>query len=106
MNKTLIGFIFILFVGVTFSTIIFYIATFSRKKSLGRIINDMDDLINENEDILKNLSTKSANIEKEGIEIRARAIKDGFTKEKTYCKHCGAEIDIDSNFCNKCGKQL
>ena len=24
---------------------------------------------------------------------------------KAYCKECGAEIDADSKFCNKCGKQ-
>ena len=24
---------------------------------------------------------------------------------KVYCKYCGAEIDADSKFCNKCGKE-
>jgi hypothetical protein len=37
----------------------------------------------------------------------AKGIKQGMSDEDTaYCKHCGALIDADSNFCNKCGKQL
>mgnify|MGYP003311132935 CR=1 FL=1 len=37
----------------------------------------------------------------------AKGIKEGLSDdEKVYCKHCGAQIDADSNFCNKCGKQL
>ena len=27
------------------------------------------------------------------------------TGNKAYCKECGAQIDADSKFCNKCGKQ-
>ena len=26
-------------------------------------------------------------------------------RDKAYCKECGAQIDADSKFCNKCGKQ-
>ena len=37
----------------------------------------------------------------------AKGIKEGMSDDNaTYCKHCGAQIDSDSNFCNKCGKQL
>ena len=37
----------------------------------------------------------------------AKGIKDGMSADESfYCKHCGAQIDADSNFCNKCGKQL
>ena len=37
----------------------------------------------------------------------AKGIKEGMSDDNTtYCKYCGAEIDADSNFCNKCGKQL
>ncbi len=31
---------------------------------------------------------------------------DGFTEPKIYCKHCGASIDADSNFCSNCGKEV
>lgn len=37
----------------------------------------------------------------------AKGIKEGLSDDNaTYCKHCGSLIDADSNFCNKCGKQL
>ena len=36
----------------------------------------------------------------------AKGIKEEISVDDTiYCKHCGAQIDADSNFCNKCGKQ-
>lgn len=37
----------------------------------------------------------------------SKGIKEGMSDDNTtYCKYCGAVIDQDSNFCNKCGKQL
>ena len=37
----------------------------------------------------------------------SKGIKEGMSDDNTtYCKYCGAVIDADSNFCNKCGKQL
>lgn len=88
MSKSLIYIIIVAVPVILFGPIIFFIATSSRKNVLGKMINDMNDVVNENEDILKNLSTKSANISKEGIEIKARAIKDGLTEEKFFCKNC------------------
>ena len=32
-------------------------------------------------------------------------IKDGFNQNNVFCKHCGCEIDADSKFCKKCGKE-
>ena len=63
-------------------------------------------IIDENEDILKDISAKSAGISSPGYEITARAVKKGLTEEEDiYCKHCGKNIDADSKFCNKCGKE-
>jgi len=42
---------------------------------------------------------------KDGIKTTARAIKEGFSKDSAYCKHCGSGIDSDSKFCKKCGKE-
>ena len=37
----------------------------------------------------------------------AKGFKEGLTDDnRVYCKHCGAQIDSDSNFCKKCGKKL
>lgn len=73
--------------------------------TMGNIgINVKKDILNQNEDTLKDLNIRQANIDKEGIEIRTRAIKDGITKgEGIYCKHCGTIIDKDSMFCKNCG---
>ena len=69
-------------------------------------IDIKSNILNKNEDKLKEMSTKEANISKENIEIKARAIKDGLTKDKMYCKYCGESIDEDSKFCKNCGKKL
>ena len=61
--------------------------------------------LDENEEILREMATKEANIAKEGIETTTRAIKKGFTDDVIYCKHCGVSIDSDSKFCKKCGKE-
>ena len=37
----------------------------------------------------------------------AKGIKKGlYDDNKVFCKYCGAEIDSDSKFCNRCGKEL
>ena len=64
------------------------------------------NIMDENEDVLRDLSKREAEIAKDKIEITARAIKDGFMEKQIYCKHCGALIDEDSKFCKKCGKKL
>ena len=33
------------------------------------------------------------------------AIKEGLSGKKSYCKHCGTQIDKDSKFCKECGKE-
>ena len=79
--------------------------------SIGKTAGDVgvkvaNGVVTGNEETLKNLSTTSANIKKEGIAITAKAIKDGLTKEDTiYCKHCGQPIEKDSKFCKHCGKE-
>ena len=69
-------------------------------------INIKNEILNKNEDKLKEMSTKEANISKDNIKIKARAIKDGLTKDEIYCKYCGNSIDEDSKFCKYCGKKL
>ena len=62
-------------------------------------------ILEENKDTLKEMAKMEAEIEKEGIKIKASAVKEGFAVGDTmYCKHCGASIDSDSRFCKSCGK--
>lgn len=68
-------------------------------------VKSKERIIDENGDVMKEVSTKSAEINREGIEIMAQAVKKGFEKGKIFCKHCGHQIDQDSKFCNKCGKE-
>ena len=63
------------------------------------------NIMDENEDILRNLSKREAEIARDKIEITARAIKDGLSEKQIYCKHCGKLIDEDSKFCKSCGKE-
>lgn len=79
--------------------------------SIGKTAGDVGiktahEVLKGNEETLKDLATTSAKINKEGVEITAKAIKDGLTKEDTiYCKYCGYPIDKDSKFCKHCGKE-
>ncbi|MBQ7308242.1 MAG: zinc ribbon domain-containing protein [Clostridia bacterium] len=59
----------------------------------------------ENKEDLTNIASTTADITKEAVTTTAQAIKQGLAEEKMFCKHCGAQIDIDSVFCNKCGKE-
>lgn len=68
-------------------------------------INSRKNILDANEDTLRDMATRSANINKEGIEITARAIKDGLTGTSIFCKHCRKTIDEDSKFCKFCGKE-
>ena len=82
----------------------------SSKNSLsdlaGTALDIKKSILTENEDMLKEMYTKDAEIEKEGIRIKTSAFKEGISGTKTvYCKHCGAIIDSDSTFCKSCGKR-
>lgn len=76
-------------------------------ENLGSIaVNSKNNIINQNEDILKNISNKEAEINKDAIRTVTAAIKDGWDNNDTmFCKHCGAMIDADSKFCKSCGKE-
>ena len=65
-----------------------------------------NNIINNNEDILRETANKTANINKDAVRTMAHAVKEGFTEDNLmYCKHCGSAIDGDSTFCKSCGKE-
>lgn len=68
-------------------------------------VNAEKEILDNNEEIMKNNVTRKANINKEGIEITAKAIKEGLTNNKVYCKYCGKLIDSDSKYCKVCGRE-
>ena len=64
-------------------------------------------VLDDNYENLEDAATKEANINKEAIRIKTKAIRDGIVGSDTmYCKHCGEKIDSDSSFCKNCGKKL
>lgn len=67
-------------------------------------VNAEKEILDNNEEIMKDNVTRKANINKEGIEITAKAIKEGLTNNKVYCKYCGKLIDSDSKYCKACGR--
>lgn len=69
-------------------------------------VNIRKNVLDANEDVMRDMATREANINKEAVETTARAIRDGFVGDSVYCKHCGSKIDSDSKFCKKCGKEL
>lgn len=65
------------------------------------------NIINNNEEILRETANKTADIHKDAVKTIVHSVKDGLSDDNTvYCKHCGTQIDADSSFCKKCGKQL
>lgn len=67
-------------------------------------------ILDKNEDTLRDNVTRKANINKEGIEITTKAIKDGLSSESDnkntkYCIECGKKIPTDAKFCLYCGKE-
>ena len=75
-------------------------------KTAGNIgINIKKDILDENKDNLKNIARDEADIVKDSIKIKARAIKEGLTKENIFWKYCGEPIDEDSIYCKICGKK-
>lgn len=63
------------------------------------------EILEKNEKDLKDIADKGANISKDSVKVIAGAIKEGFTGNAIFCKHCGSSIDEDSKFCKNCGKE-
>lgn len=64
------------------------------------------NILDQNEENLREMTAKEANIKKEYVKTMTSAIHEGFTENDIiYCKHCGSMIDSDSKFCKKCGKE-
>lgn len=67
-------------------------------------INSKKKILDENEETLKEMADKNADINKGAVREYAKSIKEGLT-DTIYCKYCGELIDSDSIYCKKCGKE-
>ncbi len=109
MNESLFDIIFIGILAFAAIIILFtLIMIFSPKlrgKMMSKQIKAGKYAMDESKDDLKSISDNMAYATKDGIKTTAGAIKEGFAQSNVFCKHCGSEIDNDSNFCKKCGKE-
>ena len=102
----------IIFTMVPIIVVIIFITTFAiiispklRAKMLSKQIKGMSDMIYDSKDDLRDISNNLADVSREALKMKSRAIRGGFEGNYIYCKHCGSSIDDDSRFCKKCGKE-
>lgn len=95
-----------IFTGLVF---VFVIAMFLSPKLRGKMMSHQIKatkyMMDESKEDFKSISDNMAYATKDGMKTIARAIKEGFLENNIYCKYCGSEIDYDSKFCKKCGKE-
>lgn len=94
---------------ITIAGFAFVIAMFVSPKLRGKMMSNQIKAnkyaVEESKEDIESISTNMADATKDGVEITARAVKEGFKEESIFCKHCGAKIDVDSKFCKHCGKE-
>ena len=49
-------------------------------------------LMDDNYDDLEDMASMNANINKDAIYIKSKAIKDGLSSSKIYCNYCGKKL--------------
>ena len=101
------------FIIIFIAFIIFFITGTSRKglekrltRSMSILAKAQNNVMKNNEDILRQNANITADINKDAIRTMSHAVKEGFTDNNTvYCKNCGQLIDENSWFCKFCGKE-
>ena len=95
-----------IFIGIVLIVVIaMLISPKFKGKMMSRQIKAQKYMMDESKDDLKSISDDMAYATKDGIKMAAGAIKEGFTQNTVFCKYCGTEIDADSKYCKKCGKE-
>ena len=94
--------LFLIFIG--FACLMFGLVPVLNKTAIKLQKHIQDD----NKEDLTSIANTKEEINKQAIQTPAKtgaqAVKQGMSEIK-YCKECGAEIDLDSKFCSKCGKE-
>lgn len=76
-------------------------------KMLSRQVKSLKYMMDDSKDTLKNLTDDMADITKDSVEAKARAVKKGFTNEETItCPYCKEKVDKDSKYCKHCGNRI
>lgn len=95
-----------IFICIVFAFILaMFISPKLRGKMMSREIKARKYMMDESKEDIKSITDDMAYATKDSIKTAVGAIKDGFTQNNMFCKYCGAEIDTDSKFCKKCGKE-
>lgn len=76
-----------------------------RGKIMSHQIKATKHMMEYAKDDIKEISDELEYATHDSVRKQARAFSEGFNSSQIYCKHCGASIDSDSRFCNKCGKE-
>ena len=95
-----------LFIGILAFNIANMVSPKFRGKMMSRQVKAKKYMMEESRDDIKDIADMSADAGKDAITTVVRAVKDGISEEKIFCKYCGGEIDSDSVFCKHCGSDL
>lgn len=91
---------------VTVFMIVSIVSPKMRGKMMARQIKAAKYMLDEAEEDLRDISTRTAQASKSGLSIASGAVKDGFSSgTPKFCKYCSEPIDEDSRYCKRCGKK-
>ncbi len=109
MNNSLFDAMFIIvpiFIAIVFILVIaMFISPKFRGKMMSRQVKAQKYMMDESKEDIKSISDNMAYATKDSIKTAVGAFKEGFSDNNVFCKYCGSEIDADSKFCKKCGKE-
>ncbi len=95
-----------LFIGILAFNILNIVSPRFRGKMMSREVRAKKYMMEESQDDIEEIATRSAEAGSDAIKTVAKAVKEGLTEDTIYCKYCGGEIDSDSVFCKHCGEKL
>ena len=105
----MIKYLFIIAPVIIIFTMVFMIVSIAspkmRGKMMARQIKAAKYMLDEVEDDLRDISTRTAQASKNGLNIASGAIKDGFSSKPKFCKYCSEPNDEDAIYCKRCGKK-
>lgn len=81
-----------------------------RAKLVSQNIKAQKQILDDNKEILKDISEKNADLENISFQKKVKTIQEAFKEEKSqkyiYCQNCGQKNDENAIYCQKCGKKI